>query len=159
MKTKNIAAITSLIILIVLVGCSKDDEQQDCRDPSITMVVNGELQTFQVLGYGIDLEGNGHRLELYFHRFQAEPYLEQSGFVTLRFKETGANIIEKIYWHQSVDGYTFDAEISQSVIQSYVETNNAWCFYGTFSAVFNDGNQQINVTDAKLSYIYNEPMN
>ena len=76
-------------------GCSKDDEHQVCREPNITMIVDGELQTFQALGYGIDLEGNGHRLELYFHRYQAEPYLEQGGFITLDLKRRVRILLKK----------------------------------------------------------------
>ena len=159
MKTKIIVALSSLFFLALSAGCSKDDENQTCRDPSITMVVNGKLQTFQAQGYGIDLEGNGHKLQLYFHRSEVEPYLEQSGFVTLRFKKTGEQIIEKVNWHQYSDGVGFDAELNQSQMQSNVETNTEWCFYGTFAGTFDDGNQQIKVSDAKLSYIYHEPMN
>ena len=159
MKSKIAISLATLFFLIASVGCSKDDEHQVCREPNITMIVDGELQTFQALGYGIDLEGNGHRLELYFHRYQAEPYLEQGGFITLRFKETGENIIEKISWHQYKDGLTFNSELNQAEIQSNVEMNTEWCFYGSFSGKFDDGNQQIVVSDAKVSYIYNEPMN
>ena len=159
MKSKFLNSVAFIFIIFLLVGCSKDEDPQVCRDPSITMIVNGELQTFQVSGYGIDLEQNGHRLQLYFQRSQAEPYFEQSGFITLRFKKTGENIIEKINWHQYKLGDNFDAELSQPDIQSNVETNTEWCFYGTFSGTFDDGNQQITVSDAKLSYIYNEPMN
>ena len=156
MKIKFLNAVAYVFIFLLFVGCSKDDEPQVCRETKVTMLINGELQTFEAIGRGIDLEENGYRLHLNFGSYEINPLVEYSFSIVLRYKKTGENIIEKVNYNQYVNNTGFSATLNQNEIQSYVETNTSWCFNGTFSGTFNDGNQQITISDAKISYTYNE---
>jgi hypothetical protein len=44
-----------------------------------------------------------------------------------------------------------------SDFQSDVIINRNTCFYATFSAKLNDGNQEVIITDGKISYTYENP--
>ncbi|MCF6133424.1 hypothetical protein [Flavobacterium wongokense] len=154
MKKKII--ILALTIASLITACSSSDSQ-DCQPTSITMKVNGELQTFEPIGRSIDLEGNGHRLQLDFHRGNSDPFSEQAVSLILRYKKTGQNVIEKIIYFHHTAGYSLDAEITQPQIQSNVEINRTTCFYATFSGTFTNGTLAEEITEAKVSYTYEEP--
>jgi hypothetical protein len=53
---RNIKLNFLLLLLTVLsLSCSKEDNNDVCLETNISMVINGELQTFQATGRGIDL--------------------------------------------------------------------------------------------------------
>lgn len=148
-----------LLLTLLSLSCSKEDNNNVCLETNVSMVINGELQTFQTTGRGIDLNpgGNGHTLRIWLYRGTSNPLVEQSILIILPYKKTGNNILENFMYNQYAIGTTFDGDFSNGTIESKVITNSRTCFYATFSGTFNDGNQEFVITDGKLSYQYETP--
>lgn len=156
---KKITYKTILTLLIVcLFSCSNDDDnEQDCMETNVTMNVNGESQSFQAIGRGIDLRENGYELSLNLDRRSNDPFREQGITIILPYKKNGENIIEQFIYHQYIDGISFDGDFLNGEFESNVITNTSKCFSATFSGVLNDGNQEVIITNGNLSYEYEEP--
>ena len=156
---KNTTYKTILTFLIVcLFSCSNDDDkEQVCLETNVTMNVNGESQSFQAIGRGIDLRENGYELHLNLDRRSNDPFREQGIAIILPYKKIGENIIEQFIYHQYIDGIAFDGDFLDGEFESNVITNTSKCFYATFSGVLNDGNQEVIITNGSLSYEYEEP--
>lgn len=147
-----------LFISILFLSCSNDDKSQPCMVTNVSMLVNGELQTFQALGRGIDLNADGsYTLQLKFYTSSNDPFREQSISLILPYKKTGTNVIDNFIYHQYIDGVSFDGDFLNGTFQSKVITNRKTCFYATFSGTINDGNQEVIITDGKVSYEYEIP--
>ncbi len=151
--------INVLIILlsIVFTACSDDDKGPVCLETNITMKINGESQSFEASGYGIILTQNGYILDIHSGRYSNTPYSEQSFSILLPYKKTGVNVIEQFIYHQYMDNISFDGDFMNGEFESNVITNNKSCFYATFSGKLNDGNQEVIITEGKLSYKYENP--
>ena len=142
--------------LVLALSCSGDSEQ-NCEGTGITMKINGELQDFDCSGYGIDLDGNGHTLKLWFDRYTA-PNTYQNIYIEMRYKKTGQNKIEKFFYSQSGDLSPFSGDFLGGEFQSDIATNRTTCVSGTFSGKLNDGNQEIVITEGVLANEYDEPL-
>lgn len=154
---KKITFKTILTLLIVsLFSCSNDDNEQVCLETNVTMNVNGESQSFQAIGRGIDLRENGYQLHLNLDRRSNDPFREQGIAIILPYKKKGKNIIEQFIYHQYINGISFDGDFLDGEFESNVITNTSKCFYATFSGVLNDGNQEVIITNGSLSYEYEE---
>lgn len=145
-----------LSLSIILTGCS-DKQTGVCPEINVTMKVNGELQSFEVLGYGIDLTPNGHMLHLNLHRGSQDPFREQGIAIFLPYKKTGTNVIEQFIYHQYIDDMAFDGDFTDGEFESRVITNTNTCFYATFSGKLHDGTRQVVITEGTLSYTYVNP--
>ncbi|MFV0571059.1 MAG: hypothetical protein ACK5M1_01335 [Xanthomarina gelatinilytica] len=157
---KKILYNSTLLILILstLYSCSNDDDnEQQCMETNVTMTVNGESQTFQAIGRGIDLRQNGYELHLNLDRRNTDPFREQGIVIILPYKKTGENIIEQFIYHQYIDNTPFNGDFLDGEFQSNVITNTNKCFYATFSGILNNGNQEVIITEGKLSYEYEKP--
>ncbi|KAF2515216.1 BTB/POZ domain-containing protein [Flavobacterium foetidum] len=148
------------ILVLVTVSCNRDDENQaedlNCKPTSISMVVNGTPQTFQALGYGIDLRSKGYELHLNGDRRSNDPLREQGIAVILPYKKTGKNIIQQFHYHQYIDKVSFDGDFLKGEFTSDVIINRNSCFYATFSGKLSDGKQEIIITDGIISYQYDK---
>ena len=148
----------SFFSCLLLQSCDKDDKVPDCIATNVSMIVNGELQTFQALGRGIDLTNDGYVLSLNLDRRNNEILLrEQTFYIQLPYKKTGKNIIKNCDYHQYVNGISLDGDLVNSDFQSDVIINRNTCFYATFSAKLKDGNKEVIITDGKISYTYENP--
>ena len=142
----------------LLLACSKKNENQPaCQPLKVSMVVNGDLQTFEVLGYGIDLTSKGHVLHLNLDRREYTPLREQTVFMTLPYKKTGKNVIDEFFYRQYINKVTFQGSFLEGEFESNVVTNNKYCIYATFSGKLSDGNQEVIITDGVVSYSYDTP--
>ena len=74
------------------------------------MVVNGELQTFQAYGRGIDIAENGYILSINIDRRNFGSTNEQGVYLQLPYKRTGKNLIEHFIYHQYVDNVVLDGD-------------------------------------------------
>ena len=129
----------------------------NCQPTNISMVVNGKPQTFQALGYGIDLRSEGYVLHLNGDRRSSDPLREQGIAIILPYKKTGENVIEKFIYHQYIDNIAFDGDFTDEEFKCNVMINRNSCFFATFSGKLNNGNQEVIITDGIISYQYNEP--
>lgn len=158
---KIILLIKGLLILLMInfMSCSNDDDvnQQICLETNVTIRVDGEVQTFQAIGRGIDLRENGYELSINLDRRSNDPFREQGIAIILPYKMTGENIFEQFIYHQYIDSTPFDGDFLNGEFQSNVITNTNKCFYATFSGKLSDGNQEIIITEGKLSYEYENP--
>lgn len=148
------------LLVIVAFSCNKDDNKEDilnCQPTNISMVVNGQPQTFQALGYGIDLRSEGYVLHLNGDRRSNDPLREQGIAVILPYKKTGKNVIEKFLYHQYINNVSFDGDFTDGEFQCDVKINRNSCFYATFSGKLSDGKQEVIITDGIISYQYNDP--
>jgi len=151
---KKSIQILVVFLFAIIASCSDDDDKnQSCRETNVTMKVNGELQTFQALGYG----QNGYVLHLNIDRRSDSPFAEQGVAIILPYKKTGRNIIQNFIYHQSKDGVSFDGDFINGELESNVITNTKNCFYATFSGKLSDGNQEIIITEGSMSYQYETP--
>lgn len=159
MKNKiSIISVFLLVFCFVFSSCSDDNSEPPCLETNVSMVINGELQNFYVLGRGIDLRQNGYELSLSFDRRNNEiPLREQGISIVLPYKKTGANLIESFYYHQYFDGVSFDGDFIDGEFESEVFVNRNTCFYATFSGKLNNGNQEIVITDGIISVEYDPP--
>lgn len=156
-KIKNL---TVLLIVFACFSCNKDENEPDCHATNVSMLVNGELQTFQAQGRGIDLTNNGYILSLNLDRRDNDVQLrEQTFYIQLPYKKTGKNIIQKCLYHQYINGIPLDGDLVNSDFKSEVIMNRSTCFYATFSGKLNDGNQEVIITDGVVSYQYETPFN
>ena len=148
-----------LIIAFTLSSCSDDDEKkpEPCLATNVTMVVNGELQSFQAQGRGIDAMQDGYRLSINLDRRSNDPYREQTIYIILPYKKTGQNIIQEFHYRQYINGVAFEGDFLDGTFECNIITNRNTCFYATFSGKLNDGNQEIIITGGKLSYQYETP--
>ncbi|CAM3610118.1 Lipoprotein [Flavobacterium chungbukense] len=156
MKIQNLLF---LLLVIVTFSCNKDENREEvlnCKPTSISMVVNGKPQTFQALGYGIDLRSEGYELHLNGDRRSNDPFREQGIAVILPYKKTGKNIIQKFLYHQYIDNVSFDGDFIKGEFECDVIINRNSCFYATFSGKLNDGNQEVMITDGIISYQYDD---
>jgi hypothetical protein len=153
---RNIKLNFLLLLLTVLsLSCSKEDNNDVCLETNISMVINGELQTFQATGRGIDLnQDGGYTLRIWLSRGSTNPLLEQSILLVLPYKKRGDNVLENFMYNQYTNGTTFNGDFTNGTMESKVITNSRTCFYATFSGTFNDGNQEFVITDGKLNYQY-----
>lgn len=146
------------LIIVSLFSCANDDKnEQICLETNVTMTVNGESQSFQAIGRGIDLRENGYELQLNLDRRSNDPLREQGIAIILPYKKTGKNIIKQFIYHQYIDRISFDGDFKTGEFESNVITNTNKCFYATFSGTLNDGNQKVIITEGKLSYQYETP--
>lgn len=160
MKIKNLPVIVLLLVLLTLVltSCSNDDDsEQVCMETNVIMTVNGELQTFEALGRGIDLRQNGYLLQLNLYRRGNDPFREQSIVIKLPYKKTGENILEQFLYRQYIDNTLFEGDFLNGEFESNVITNSRNCFYATFSGKLSDGNQEVIITDGTVSFKYEPP--
>lgn len=159
-KMKILNVFFSLLVILTF-SCNKDDDNHEdilnCQPTNISMVVNGKPQTFQALGYGIDLMSEGYVLHLNGDRRSNDPFREQGIAVILPYKKTGKNVIKEFIYHQYIDNVSFDGDFTDGEFQCDVIINRNSCFYATFSGKLNDGNQEVIITDGIISYQYNEP--
>ncbi len=155
---KNLLSIKVVFIFLVLFlySCSKDDEPTVCLPTAVNLTINGEKQSFQAIGRGIDLRQNGYELHLNLGRYSLEPYREQTIYIQLPYKKTGKNSIEVFQYHQYINQISFSGDFLNGDFESNVITNTSTCFYATFSGTLSDGNQQIVITEGSLSYKYEE---
>ncbi|RZJ50155.1 MAG: hypothetical protein EOO44_16935 [Flavobacterium sp.] len=149
------------ILVITVFSCNKDDDNHkdklDCKPTTISMVVNGKPQTFQALGYGIDLSSKGYVLHLNGDQRSNDPLQERGIAVILPYKKTGKNIIDEFNYHQYINSVSFDGDFTDGIFECNVIINRNSCFYATFSGTLNDGKQEIIITDGIISYQYNDP--
>lgn len=141
---------------MVFCACSNDDTSQKCYVTEVTMTVNGEHQSFQALGRGIDLRSWGYELGIWLDRRSFTPLREQSISIKLPYKRLGKNIIQSFVYNQYVDNVPFIGDFLLGDFESQVFSNNSKCFYATFSGKFSDGNQEIEITNGVLKYTYEE---
>ena len=146
------------ILLITCLSCSNEAESPKCEITSITMKIDGQLQSFEPTGYGIDLTDDGHRLSIWFGRYNTNPLREQNFLLTMRYKKTGANKIESLIYSENQLGSSVSGNLVNENFVSNVRINRSSCFVATFSGKINSGNQEVNFTDAKVSYEYEEPL-
>lgn len=139
----------------LLVSCSKDDATPACKPTNVTMKVNGELQSFQATGRGYDFG----TLSIVLDRRSANsnPFWEQGVSIELPYKKTGDNLIAHFYYHQYFNRVGFDGDFADGTFTSKVLVNTNTCFYAEFSGKLSDGNQEVIITEGKLSYTYEEP--
>jgi len=157
MKTKILNLIFP-VFFVLYISCSVDENAQNCLETSVTMVVNGEMQTFEANAYGVDLNGNqGYTLQINLYRGSNNPFREQGIVILLPYKKTGENVIKNFNYHQYINGVAFNGDFINGEFQSKVITNSNSCFYATFSGKLNDGNQEVIITDGKVSYQYETP--
>jgi hypothetical protein len=162
MKTPSqIFKVFFISVIVLLSSCSKDDSKSDenasCQETKITMLVNGESQSFHAYGRGIDIRSDGYELSLNFGREEQNPYQEQSIVLHLPYKATGQNIIEQFIYSQYKDNTLFRGDFLEGELQSNVITNTKNCFRMTFSGKLSDANQEVVITEGKISYTYEEP--
>ena len=144
------------IIAITTSSCSNDDDHQPCYATDVTMTINGELQSFQAKGRGIDIREDGYELHLNFYRGSNNPFSQQNLTVKLPYKARGENIFEAFLYSQYIDNTPFEGDFLDGELQSQVITNTSNCFYATFSGVLTDGNQEIVITNGELKYEYED---
>ena len=138
-------------------SCSDDDTIQKCQETNITVSINGDLLTFEPISRGIVLTSDGYELTLGFHRRDEVPLLVQNIIITLRYKKTGKNLIENLFYTQSKNLIHFEGNIAQDKLQSNVTINTRSCFSATLSGSLNDGTQDIAIESINFNYLYEEP--
>ena len=158
MKKLSLKIVLFILILLSFISCSNDDSDQEvCLENKAVMKINGENQTFDVDGYGINARENGHVLILNLARRGNNPFREQFIIIRLPFKMTGENIIEQFAYSQNIDNTLFNGNYVNDEFESRVITNTDNCFYATFSGKISDGNQEITITDGLISHEYGTP--
>ncbi|MDR6763879.1 hypothetical protein J2Y38_004103 [Flavobacterium sp. 2755] len=149
------------LLAIVAFSCNKDDDNKeralDCQPTNISMKINGELQTFQAIGYGIDLISEGYVLHLNGARRSNDPLKEQGIAIILPYKKTGQNVIKNFFYHQYINEVSFDGDFTEGEFQCNVKINRKSCFLATFSGKLSDGKQEVIITDGIISYQYEDP--
>jgi hypothetical protein len=162
MKTKN-QNIIFLIITILFISCSNDEKSkkndedtQNCKEINISMVVNGEKQTYYVNQSGISLNSDGgYTLEIKMDRQENSDLRGKQGIdIILPYKKIGVNVIKNFIYHHYTDNFRIDGDFVTGEFQSVVVTNKNTCFYATFSGKLKNGNQEVIVTDGSISYQY-----
>jgi hypothetical protein len=138
-------------------SCSDDENIQKCQETNITVSINGELLTFDAISRGIVLTSKGYELTLGFYRRDEVPLREQNILITLRYKKTGKNIIENLFYTQYQNSIYFEGNIAQEELQSDVTKNTRSCFSTALSGSLNDGTQDIMIESVNFSYLYDEP--
>lgn len=162
MKTrKPIMKFIFAFVSITLIACSHDNNQEvvsQCTPTNVSMVVNGELQTFQAYGRGIDIAENGYILSINIDRRNFGSTNEQGVYLQLPYKRTGKNLIEHFIYHQYVDNVVLDGDfVTDGNFTSEILVNRETCFLATFSGTLTDGNQEVEITNGVLSYTYETP--
>ena len=156
----TIQKLLSLFIVVITFSCDKDSENKDdmnCQPTSVSMVVNGQPQTLQAIGYGIDLTSKGYVLHLNIDKRSNDPLREQGVAIILPYKKTGKNVIEKFLYHQYINNVSFDGNFIDGEFECNVKINRKSCFFATFSGKLNDGKQEVIITDGIISYQYSDP--
>lgn len=150
-----------LCLAFLTFSCNNSDDDnnsaQQCHATNVTMRVNGEVQSFQAVGRGLNLTENGYVLDISMQRSSLNPYREQSIFIQLPYRKTGHNAIDKFLYHQYIEGVAFDGDFLDGEFECDVASNTKNCFYATFSGKLNDGTQEIAITDGVVSYTYETP--
>lgn len=123
------------------------------------MKINGVQHTFEAYGKAVGLTENGYELALNFGKITSDPdpYSMKSIMLIMAYESTGKNVIRKLIYQQSINGVNFEDRLNKGDFEDKVITNKSSCFYATFDAVFSDGNQEIAITEASISYEYDEP--
>lgn len=148
------------LLFLILLSCSKDDDNQTCVDADSTMVINGELQTFQTLGYGIDLVSLNpisHELQINLYRSSTGSFNEQNIYFILPYKKTGKNKITEFHYSESSISQNFEGDFINGEFECNVKSNSRKCFYATVSGKLVIGNQTVEITDGIISVVYDEP--
>ncbi|AFL79598.1 hypothetical protein Aeqsu_0066 [Aequorivita sublithincola DSM 14238] len=161
MKTTSlIFRIFFISVIVLFSSCSEDDSKNDeiaiCQETVVTMIVNGETQTFYAYGRGIGIRSDGYELIINVGRNVQNPLGEQDIAIYLPYKATGKNIIEQFIYSQYKDNIIFRGDFLDGELQSNVLVNTKSCFRMTFSGKLSDGNQEIVITEGKISYMYDE---
>jgi hypothetical protein len=157
MSKKFILNLLFFSLCISLTTCKKDDATPACQETDVTMTINGEKQTFQATGRGIDMMGSGYRLSINLDRRDDNPFRQQTAVIYLPYKKTGKNVIQHFIYSQYINNVPFDGDFTDGEFECDVITNTRFCIYATFSGKLNDGNQEVMITDGKLSYQYETP--
>lgn len=145
------------LLLLITMSCSDNESVQKCQETNITILIDGELQTFEPISRGILLTSNGYELTLGFYRRVESPLVEQNILITLPYKKTGKNIIENLFYTQYKNSIYFEGDIINDELQSNVTKNTNSCFSTTFNGKLNDGIQDIIIESIQVSYQYDEP--
>ncbi|MEX0360725.1 MAG: hypothetical protein AB3N10_07010 [Allomuricauda sp.] len=128
-----------------------------CRNPNISMKVNGVAYDFHNTGRGISLRRNGYELYLGFRWDQKEPYGEIGVSMFLPYKKGGENVIERFSYHHSLNMVSFDGDFVEGEFHNEILINNSHCFYAEFDGILRDGTQEVVITDGIVSITYDEP--
>ena len=147
------------LLICVFFSCSTDDnnEEPKCLETEVTMVVNGELQNFQAIGYGISMRENGYLLQLNLDRRDNDPFRQQTVVIQLEYLKTGKNIIDKFDYHQYIDDQLFEGDFVNYEFENTVITNSNKCFSATFSGKIIKEDQEVIITDGILNMTYRNP--
>ena len=73
------------------------------------------------------------------------------------YKKTGHNVIDELLFIQYKDGNYIEGDLVNNDFHSDVMINRSTCFYATFSGKIDNDEEQIVITDGKLSWEYDEP--
>ena len=155
---RNITKFSAILsALVFALSCSGGSSEPNCEGSGITMKINGETQTFDCNGYGIDWNGHGHTLTLWFTRYTA-PNSYQNIYIEMPYRKTGANKFEKLQFGQSGDIEYFEGNFLSGQFESKITSNRTTCVSGTFSGRLSDGSQEIVITEGVLGNQYDEPL-
>ena len=157
MTNYKVAQRVFIILSIIVMSCSDNESTPKCQETNITVLIDGELLTFQAISRGISSTSDGYELTLGFYRRDEIPLREQNILITLRYKKTGKNIIENLFYTQYKNSIYFEGNITQDDLQSDVIRNTSSCFSTTLSGSLNDGTQDIMIESVNFSYLYDEP--
>ena len=155
MKTK----IVYLFLLLVLFSCSNDDNTYQCSEENSSMKINGEMQTFQTLGYGIDLVSLNpisHKLQINLYR-STDGLHQQNIYFIIPFKKTGKNKMTEFHYLENNNGQSFEGDFIDGEFTCNVKSNSNKCFYATISGKLTVNGQTVEIKDGIVSVIYETP--
>jgi hypothetical protein len=145
------------LLLFIVTSCSDNEISNKCEQTNITILIDGELLTFEAISRGILLTSNGYKLTVGFNRRVESPLVEQNILITLPYKKTGKNIIKNFFYSQYKNSVYFEGDFINGELQSNVTKNSKSCFSTTFNGKLNNGTQDIVIESVKVSYQYQEP--
>ena len=158
---QSLIKFTFAILSIALLACSNDNNHEvtlECIPTNVSMTVNGDVQTFQAIGRGIDITENGYILSINLDRRNFGSTNEQGVYLELPYKRTGKNLIKNFIYHQYINNVPFDGNfVTDGNFQSEVLINRETCFSATFSGTLKIGAQEIVITKGVLNYTYETP--
>ena len=149
-----------VVISICFFACSSDSSSNpEDKITSATMIINGQFMTFQVSGYDLHPIDNGYQLTVELSRYVNMPADEQYNIsIVVKYKKTGHNIITGFKYYQSVLGQGFFADFAEGNLVSDVSVNTNTRFKCSASGSMTQGSQTVTITDLKVNYIYDEPL-
>jgi hypothetical protein len=158
---KNLSTKTTfvLICLLTILSCSDDESESvpKCLETNITVLIDGELQTFYAISRGISLTSNGYELVLGFYSSDEILLETQDIIIFLPYKKTGEHIIDSLYFKQYKNTTNFEGVIVNNELQSDVTINTNSCFSGAFKGKLNDGIKDITIESIQVNYLYDAP--